>query len=115
MIDNSLLDSKLSVIINTAKERVQILTNEILAVEKENSQLQDLVSVTFQDQGNLMLEANALDSQLKIIKEINENLKFERDVVNEKVSKAQDDFVNVSKAYQLQQNKIHMEIESLKD
>ncbi|CAG9323452.1 unnamed protein product [Blepharisma stoltei] len=115
MIENSLLDSKLNALISTAKSKVQTLTQETLALERENTQLQDLVTVAFQDQGNLMVEINALESQLKQIRNINENLKDERNEAFEKVRKAEDDFMNVTKAYQQQENKIHSEMEELKD
>ena len=101
-----MLDSKLQGFLADCNKKTEALAQEINQLLLENNQLESLVKSHEEEVDVLKTKMSRLALQHKQIKSINLAAANDEQLIREKLTKAKNDFCDITKAYQLQRQSI---------
>ena len=110
-----MLDSKLNLFFAECKQKSDSLMKEINSLKRENIDLEKLVSTSEAETALLLSTKNKFQLQFEQANQINKAISNDAEVANQKVTKAKNDFCNITKAYQLQKTNISKAETELKE
>ena len=110
-----MLDSKLNDFLIDCKQKTNTLSKEISSLKLENVELEKLSSTHEEENYSLQITKNKMQLQYEQVKEINKAILNDTETTNEKLTKAKNDFCNITKAYQLQRSNINKSELELKE
>lgn len=101
-----MLDSRLSGFFEECKKKSEKLIQEINALKAENIELEKLVKTNEVDAQAIEIKQNKVQVQYEQVKNLNRSHSYNYETTKERLTKASNDFCNITKAHQHQRANI---------